>query len=267
MALIEAEQKVINYKVPGQATVGRSQDAYNKLTADGFARMGNNDAEAGIAGAAQGSAQEQAAGALSRDPQAVADEAQKAREASGANGHQMSAIEMARQQAMGQAPSAGAYQLQAGLDMGSQQQAAMARGARGSAGIATAGANANANVSNLQQNAFTNAGMLRSQDMARGRGLYASLTGQAREQDINAVSSTNEMNAFNKDLNAQHWINMGNAANNIGDVANQHAQEDQANFGRGTRPMEAQDQANAAFQNWRNKIFQDAAATNAEEND
>jgi len=185
----------------------------------------------------------------------------------GANGNQAGAIELARRQALGQAPGAGIRSLQSGLQQATQQQNAMAAGGRGAAALATGQANRLANTSNLQQQAFSGAGMMRSQDMAAGRGLYNTLAGQARGQAGEILDESNKFGATSADLNNKTALGMGSAAVGFGNNANT------ANgnaFGAAVNawdPMHAQDEANQATQEARAKWNLHAAGQNRENND
>jgi hypothetical protein len=134
------------------------------------------------------------------------------REAQSRDYDQAGAMELARGAAMGQAPSAAAYQMQAGLNAAGAQQAAQAGGARGAAGLAMAQGNAASNVANMQQNAFTAAGQLRAQEMAEARGLYGGLAGQMRQQDQNRLGMGNQMSQFNSTIGLQRQMGFGNMA-------------------------------------------------------
>jgi len=183
-------------------------------------------------------------------------------QASGANGNQAGAIELARRQAMGQGPSAAAYQLQAGLDQGLAQQTSMGRSARGGAGLATEQSNAGYNSGAMEQNAFTQGGMLRSQDMAQGRGLYGSLLNDKRGQDANAIGQADQMSQFNSQSNDNYRNQMGNAAVGFGQVQNGQNQNDLNNFNRTNAPTYAQDDMRQQAQEWRYENAQHAAADN-----
>lgn len=232
------------------ASLGTNQDSGNQLANEGFARTSQNDAQEGQVNSGTAWANGQAAGAQNRGPQAVEDRTLANREASGADGNQAGAMQLARQMAMGQAPSEAAYQLQAGLDRGIGQQQAMGRSARGAAALSTAGANSQANQATMQQNAYTQGGLLRSKDMAAGRGMYATLSGQQREQDLNRLGAGNEMGQFNAKLNDAYGMQMGNAAIGLGEAGNALNGRDLNNFERGTRAIGAQDQANQQSKLW-----------------
>lgn len=185
--------------------------------------------------------------------------------AGGANGNQAGAITLARRLATGSQPSAAAYQLQSGLNQATAQQTALGRSARGSAAIATAGANAGYNNANLQQSAFAQGGLLRSRDMATGRGLYGGLVGQAREQDTARIGMANEMSQFNAAQNDKLGLQMGQAAVGFGDVANQQGGSDLNYHQRGMQPINAQAEAEQARRHWLAQGQKTAVANNIQE--
>jgi hypothetical protein len=228
----------------------------------GLARLGNNDADQDAINGGMGYANGQAAAGR---PGAVADPTAAANQASGANGNQAGAIELARRQAMGQVPSQGVMQLQQGLNQASQQQAAMAGGARGSAALATAGANQRANTSNLQQNAFGQAGLLRAQDMAAGRGMYGSLTNERRGQDQQALGMSNEFGVANQKAADDYRLGMGNAGVGLGAVGNAQAGADFTNTRNAFDPIYDQDDANQDQQTWLANNRRQAVAANIED--
>ncbi len=112
----------------------------------------------------------------------------------GARGYdQMGALQLQREAAMGQSPSAAAYQMQQGLDQSLANQQAMAGGARGAAGLALAGSNAMSNSANLQNNAFTNASALRAQEMQGARSGYGDLASNVRAQDQGIIGLSDQV--------------------------------------------------------------------------
>lgn len=185
--------------------------------------------------------------------------------ASGAGGNQQGAIQLARQMAMGQSPSAAAYQLQSGLDQSSRMQSAMAGGARGGAALATAGQNAQANTSNLQQNAFTQGQMLRAREMAQGAGMYSTLLGQQREQATARLGMGNEMSQFNAGQRDRYNLGMQGAAIGMGQAANQQGELDLGYYQQGMNPINAQTQAQQQYQQWLDSARRQAYAANQEE--
>ena len=216
-----------------QTALNRTADTYKQMHGASQAY----DAATGLAGEVQ-----------TREPQAQENAYDAGNVAGGANGNQAGAIELARRQAMGQAPGQGIRSLQMGLNQASGQQAAMAAGARGSASLATAGANRMANTSNLQQNAFAGAGMMRSQDMAAGRGLYNTFAGQDRDHAGQVQDAANSIGLANAGMNDSHSLAMGNAATGFGGVANAYNGEVFNQTTNAMEPMNAQDDANQAYQ-------------------
>lgn len=195
------------YKVetytPGEMQYG------GQYGADGIANMGfgrMNQSQAG-AGYAQGQMMKDR-GAQAWENQALSDQ-----EAHSRGWDQAGSLQLAREAAMGMAPSQAGYQLQAGLDKSLAQQSAMSGGARGAGGIALASANANASGANLQNQAFTEAGRLRAQEMGEARGLYGGLAGSMRQQDQNRLQMGNQMSQFNAQQNDQWRMGMGQLAN------------------------------------------------------
>ncbi len=216
------DKTVIQKNIPAPANTGQITGAEN-LQGEAAGRVSDNDPTQKVLAGASTAAGNMAANGR---PGAVMDPQAANNQASGANGNQAGAIELARRQALGLVPSAGVQQLQQGLNQASAQQTSMAAGARGSAALATAGANAAANRSNLQQNAFAGAGMMRSNDMAAGRGMYADLTGQARGQDASALGISNEFGMENAGAADKFALGMGEAAVGFGGVENaEHARD------------------------------------------
>jgi hypothetical protein len=244
------------------ANYGNTPDGAVKARDEGLNRLGNNDVDQA---AIQGGADYANGQAANGRPGATMDPTAANNQASGANGNQAGAIELARRQAMGQSPSQGAYQLQAGLNQASRQQSALAAGARGSAALATGQANQQANTANLQQNAFAGAGMLRSQDMAAGRGLYGSLTGQQRTQDQGALGMANEFGQANQKAGDNYRLGMGQAGVAFGGVANAQQGSDFNNANNAMDPMYAQDDAHQDERVWDAEHRKQAAAANLED--
>lgn len=251
--------KVITIQTPRAAQIGWTPDGAQKLQGEALARIGHDSTDLGGAvGYANGQAATGGPGAL-QNKQAANNQA------SGANGNQAGAIELARRQAMGQAPGAGVQQLQQGLQQASAQQSAYAAGARGSAALATAGSNAAANRSNLQQGAFGNAGMMRAQDMATGRGMYASLTGQQRAQDGMALGAGNDFSSANQGAQDGYQLGMGGAAAGLGGVANAQTGANFTNAQNAFGIGYAQDDANQDQQTWQANNRKAAIAANEED--
>lgn len=141
-----------------------------------------------------------------------------------ARGDQAGAVTLSREAAMGLAPSQAAYQLQAGLDQASNQQLSQAASARGLGAMAVAGGNAAGAIGNLQQNAFTEAGRLRAQEMAEARGMYGSLSGQMRGADQQRLNMGNQMGQYNAGLNEQYGQRMGQLYGQAGQLGASNGQ-------------------------------------------
>ena len=148
-----------------------------------------------------------------RGPQAFENQYLSDNEAMSRDFDQAGALQLAREAAMGQGPSAATYQLQQGLDRGLQQQQALAGSARGAGALALAGANANAAGAQMQNQAATQAGQLRAQEMQQAQQLYGGLSGQQREQDLARLGQGSQMSQYNAGLNDQYRLGMGNLGN------------------------------------------------------
>lgn len=222
----------------------------NKARDQWWAGQGKNDQQQNWTQAGGNFASEQAALGQNRGATAQQDATLAANANSGAGGHQQGAIGYADQLARGNTPSAAAYQLQSGLNQATDQQASMAAGARGGAALATAGANQQANTAALQQNAFTQGGLLRSRDMASGRGLLGSALAQQRDNAGQLMGQANQLNQFIAKRNDDFSLQMGQAGVAFGDVANQQGAQDLAWYQGGMRPINAQSEAEQQGQEW-----------------
>lgn len=152
--------------------------------------------------------------ARNQGPQAFENQQLSDNEATSRGYHQEGALNLALKGALGNQPSEAAYQLQSGLDKSIAGQNSFAGSARGAAGIANASANAGANVANLQNQAFTEAGRLRAQEIAGYTGMYGQLAGQQREQDQSRLGMGNAMSQFNAQNTTQRQLGFLGAANN-----------------------------------------------------
>lgn len=222
----------------------------NKARDEWWAGQQKNDADQGLISEAGTFAGGQAALGQNRGPQAVQDQGLANNAGSGAGGHQQGAVDLAGQLARGQGPSQAAYQLQNGLNQATAQQQSMQRSARGGAALATAGANAGANTAAMQQNAYTQGGMLRSRDMASGRGLLGSALGQQRDQQGQLIGQSNQLNQFNADLNDKYSLGMGGAQVGFGDVSNQKQGQDLNWHQGGMTSVDAQSEAEQQGHEW-----------------
>lgn len=116
-------------------------------------------------------------------------------------GEMQGATQLSREAAMGLAPSEAAYQMQAGLDQATAEQAGVSGGARGAAALGMAQSNEGGNVAAMQQRAFTEAGRLRAQEMAQARGLYGSLSGAQAGQAMSRLGQGNQFSQNNMQAN------------------------------------------------------------------
>jgi hypothetical protein len=242
------------------ARYGRSATGPEDARDEYWKRQTNNDVQQGAVQGGMGYANGQAANG--QPMQVTQDQGLANNAASGAGGNQQEATNLAQKLATGAGPSQAAMQLQRGLTMGLAQQQAIGRSARGSAALATAGTDAAANSAVMQQNAFTAGGMLRSQDMAAGRGMLNSALGQQRDQanaQLGEADSVNQANATNQD---QYRLGMGQAGVALGTVGNSQEQQDQGIYGAGMAPIDAQDEANQQYQRWIADANKQAAAAN-----
>ena len=165
---------------------------------------------------AQGQMQQgQARGPTAYEDQFLSDQEQQARDYD-----QSGALQLDREAAMGNAPSAAAYQMQQGLNQGLANQQALAGSARGAAALAQAQGNAGANMANMQQGAFLGAGQLRAQEMAQARGAYGDLASQQRAQDQARLGQGNQMSQFNANANDQYALGMGQLGIGYGNLGN-----------------------------------------------
>lgn len=141
-----------------------------------------------------------------------------------ARGQMVGATGLARDAAMGLAPSEAAYQLQSGLDRASAAQQAQAGSARGSAAMANAQGNAAMATAGLQSDAFNQAGQMRAAEMANARGLYGNLSGQLRQSDQGRLGMGNDMAKFNRGQNDQYGLGLMGMGANYGGLGMQAGQ-------------------------------------------
>lgn len=149
--------------------------------------------------------------------------------------YQFNSMNLAKDAAMGNAPSAAQYMMQSGLNQGIANQQAMAGGARGAGGLALAGGNMAGNAAAMQGQAYNQAGQMRAQEMAQARGQYGDMTNQMRASDStfgNQVDRANQFNAGqvndvenrNKDRDVNFRQGMGQTGVQYGNLANQNLQ-------------------------------------------
>ncbi len=252
----------VTINVPGAARYGRQPGGADAARDEWWAMQQANDGRQQQNLTATQWAQDQAR--VGTGNQAQENSQLAGNEASGAGGHQAGATGLARAMAYGMGPSEGAYQLQAGLDQASRMQTAIGRSARGGAAMATAGANQQANTANLQQNAYTNAGLLRAQEMAPGRSMYGQMLGQQREQDQARIGMANEMSQFNAGQKDRYRLGMGQAGLALGQAGMGGQEIDLNYYQQGMNPVNAQTQAQQQYQQWLDSARRQATAGNQE---
>lgn len=216
----------------------------DNIAAAGFDQMGNSQRGQSWA---QGEAQRDR-GAQATENQYLSDQ-----EAYSRGYDQNGALQLAREGAMGLAPSQAAYQMQAGLDRSLANQQAIAGGARGGAGIAMASANANASAANLQNQAYTAGGQLAAQEQQAYRQMYGDLANQQRAQDQNRLGMGNQMSQYNAGLNDQYRMGMGQLSNQYsqsglgwyGAAQNPYDKQAQLDMQTGMANLDSQNQAQA----------------------
>lgn len=184
---------------------GNSPNAAGQMTQQGLAGMGGSQA-------GQNWSNNMSNWAMSRGPTAVENQTLSNNDAMARGYDQAGSLQLLRQAAMGQMPSAAAYQMQNGLNQAVANQYATMGGARGNAGIALAQGNAGANIANLQNQTYNQASQLRAQEMANAQGLYNQGANTLRGQDQNRLQMANQMAQFNAQENDQMAQNYANNA-------------------------------------------------------
>ena len=257
--------------VPLAAEYGRSNPltqhykGANDARNEWWAGQSRNDVDQNAINGGAAGANRQAEIGQTRGPMARENEGYAANEASGAGGYQQDSIGLARDMAYGNRPSVGAYQLQNGLNTAARQQQSIARGARGSAALATAGTDAAANTANLQQNAFSQGKILAAQDMATGRGLYGSMLGTQRDQDNARLGIANTITQANAEQNDKYSLGMGGAAVAMGGAGNAMNSQDLQYYQGGMGVVGAQSEAEQQKQRWEADARKRVQAQNAED--
>ena len=253
----------ISINVPGAARYGRSANGATDARDEWWNRGNANAPQRNAVSGAIDSANKQAiAGPVGaqQDPRLAGNAS------SGAMGHQPGATGLAASLAAGTMPSQAAYQLQNGLNSASNQQRSLGASARGGAAIATAGSNAQANIADLRQNAYLQAGAVKANDMTQGRGMYGSMLGQQREQNAAQLGMGNEMSQGNAANADKSRLGMGGAAVGLGQAGVQQQGTQLGDFQQGMNPVNAQTQATQAGQMWSSSARKQAVNDNIQEN-
>ncbi len=198
--------------LPGSRNSGGYGGGYNNQMSQGLTNLGLGGSA--VAGKNANYWQDQAS--QTRGPQAYENQDLSNRESASRYGDQNGALMLQREAAMGNAPSAAAYQMQRGLDQSLGAQQAQMGAARGNAGIALASSGAAANSANLMNQTYNQAGQLRAQEMSNARGQYGELASQQRGQDLNRLGMGNDMANRNADRNDAYRLGAGGLANQFG---------------------------------------------------
>src|SRR5258708_33156832 len=114
----------------------------------------------------------------------------------------------------------------------------------------------------MQQNAYQQGGMLRSRDMAMGRGILGSALGEKRQQDQARIGQANELGQANQDMNDKYSLGMGAAGVALGSVGNQQNQQNLNWYQGGMRPIDAQSEAYQQQQRWASDAKKQADSAN-----
>lgn len=196
-------------------------------------------------------------------------------------GEQAGSTMLAREAAMGLAPSQAEAALQQGFNRASAEQTSQAGGARGLAALSQAQNNASASQAALHQQTATESARLRAQEMAEARGLYGSLSGQLRQGDQGRLQIGNQMSQFNAGLNERYGERMGQMSDHAGVLGNAASQTALGNAGMGrgynqdannvlgtqlNAGVQQQGVAQAGYENSRGRAERNAAAATAAKN-
>lgn len=215
-----------------------------------------------------------------RDARAWEDQSLSGNEEMG-RGEQAGSVMLAREAAMGLAPSQAEMVLQQGFNRASAEQTSQAGGARGLAALSQAQNNASASQAMLHQQTATEAARLRAQEMAEARGLHGSLSGQLRQGDQGRLQMGNQMSQYNASLNEQYGGRMGQMYGQAGALGNASSQTalGNASLGRGYNQdannilgtqlnagIQQQGMAQAGYENSRGRQQGDKAAATAAAN-
>lgn len=214
-----------------------------------------NTGQRGLAGSQANQAWAQAQ-ARQVGPQAWEDQSLSNQEATSRGYHQEGALNLALKGALGNQPSEAAYMLQGGLDRAVAAQQAQLGGARGAAAMANAQGNAMGNTAALQNQAFTEAGRLRAQEIAGYSSMYGNLAGQQRAQDQNRLNMGNQMAQFNAGNNTQRQLGFGQLGLGYGQLGSQY-------YGQMGHGYDQQLAASNSYQQRQSENWNQAQAINA----
>lgn len=153
---------------------------------------------------------------------------------------QMSALELSRGAAMGQAPSEAAFQTRLGMNDVMATQAGAMGGARGLAGLSGAQTQGGANASASAGNLGMAGGLARSKEIADAIGMYGTQAGTVREQDLDRLKQNSQNSQFNANLNDQWKLGNAQLAANQGRLGVSQGQTDLGWMGEQTKGADKQ---------------------------
>lgn len=179
-------------------------------------------------------------GRMREDRAPIAENAQLVGREASARQQQLGAVDMSRQAAMGQAPSAADAQTSMALNDSMQGQAGAAGAARGLGalnGVQTGGA---AGVGMQGTQTSIGGGMNRSREVNDAMGTYGGLSGDLRSGDLGRVNQTNQNALAGQSIN-DNW-KLGNAglAASQGGLGVSMRQTDDNYFGASQEPAQRQ---------------------------
>ena len=125
---------------------------------------------------------------------------------------QLRALALSRDAAMGNAPSAAAYQTSIGMGDVQSNQVANMGGARGLAGLTGAQTQGSASAGMAAGNVASQGGLARSKEIGDAIGMYGSQAGTVRDQDLSRLGQNSQNAMFNVKANDDWRIGSGNLA-------------------------------------------------------
>ncbi len=222
---------------PGAADVGGAAgmgELYRQAALD---QMSNNDHEQASNDAAMNNS---LANMRSNRGTVVPEDATFVAREAAARAQQGQALDLDRNAAEGNAPSAANYQTQIGMNdimSGQAGAAGSARGLNALNGVQGAGAQtAGLSAGNLSMSG----GMARSKEMGDALGMYGSTAGDMRSGDLNRMGQNYQNVGFNADLNDAWKIGNANLAAKQGMLGVQMGQTDQDAYTASMHPASKQ---------------------------
>jgi hypothetical protein len=149
---------------------------------------------------------------------------------------QGNALDLARDAAAGNAPSAAAYRTQAGMDSVMAGQSAAGGAARG-LGALTGTQTTGASAAGLAAgNTAVQGGMARSAEIGEAMGMYGSQAGDMRQGDLGRVNQSNQNALANQSLNDDWRLGNAKLAASQGQLGVSQGQMDDAYYGASQVP-------------------------------